>query len=181
MSSTSDHAHDPRTPPGDASRPTRGWKSGLGLAAWIVACNLVGLLGALLTDPRSGWFQALEKPSWNPPSWLFGPVWTTLYVLMGIAAWRVWKTWGFSGARFALGAFAVQLALNSAWTPAFFGAKAPLAALVVISALWLAIVVTILAFWGKDRVAAALLLPYLAWVSFATALNGAIWSLNPNV
>ncbi len=121
------------------------------------------------------WFEALIKPEWNPPSWIFGPVWTTLYLLMAIAAWLAWK----AGARGGLTLYIVQLIFNAAWTLLFFGKHRIDLALLDIGVLWLAIVATMSAF-SKVRVSAAwLLAPYLAWVSFATALNFAIWWLNP--
>lgn len=134
----------------------------------------------LLTAPQiETWYAVLEKPAFNPPSWVFGPVWTTLYTLMGIAAWLVWQA-GFDrrAVKVALALFIVQFALNLAWTPAFFGLESPLLGLAVIVPLWVAIVATILGFSRIDRRAAALLVPYLAWVSFATVLNYTIWTLN---
>jgi tryptophan-rich sensory protein len=120
----------------------------------------------------------LSKPAWNPPAWLFGPVWTVLYLMMAIAAWLVWRKMGFSGAAGAMGIFAVQLALNAAWSPLFFGLRNPAAGLVDIAALWIAVGVTLIAFWRVLPLAAVLLLPYWLWVSFATALNFAIWRRN---
>jgi tryptophan-rich sensory protein len=124
------------------------------------------------------WYAGLEKPSFNPPNWVFGPVWTLLYLLMGVSAWLVWRRRGFSGARFALGVFLLQLALNAAWTPVFFGAHMPGVALVVILAMWAAILATMLAVRPHSVLAAALLAPYLLWVSFASVLNFELWRLN---
>ena len=126
------------------------------------------------------WYASLAKPDWTPPSWVFGPAWTILYAMMALAAWRLWRRLGARPleARRALVLFAVQLALNLAWTPVFFGMQRPDLALVVILLLWVAIAATIVAAWQACKTAAALLMPYLAWVTFATALNMAIWRLN---
>lgn len=142
--------------------------------------QIVGLSGALLTNTGdSSWFQQIEKPSWNPPSWLFAPVWTTLYILMGIALYIVWK----SGApdrlkKPAITLWAVQLVLNFFWTLIFFGAEEPGWALVEIIALWVAILLTIFAFARISKLSAWLLVPYIAWVSFASILTATIWQLN---
>jgi tryptophan-rich sensory protein len=148
-------------------------QSGLGLAGWILVTFLAPL-GAIFAPPGA-WYLALNKPSWNPPPWLFAPVWTGLYLGMALAAWLVWKQ---GDQPRALRRYFVQLALNALWTPVFFGAHQAGAALVVIMALWLAIVLTLRAFWAVDRLAGWLLLPYLMWVSFATFLNFTIWRLN---
>ena len=126
------------------------------------------------------WYASLAKPEWTPPPWVFGPAWTILYAMMALAAWRLWRRLGSRPleARRALVLFAVQLALNLAWTPVFFGMQRPDLALVVILLLWVAIAATIVAAWQACKTAAALLMPYLAWVTFATALNMAIWRLN---
>lgn len=150
----------------------RASRSVLALVISIVVCELAGAAGALVTD--ASFYRELARPSWAPPGWVFGPVWTTLYAMMGIAAWLVWRTG--PGRRAALTWFAVQLALNAVWTPVFFGLHSIGGALVVIVALLLAIVATIVACWHRSRVAAVLLVPYLGWVGFATALNAAIWS-----
>ncbi len=115
---------------------------------------------------------------WNPPGWVFGPVWTALYAMMAVAAWMVWRRGGFGMQRFPLVLFVTQLALNALWTPLFFGLHRPDLALVDIALLWLAIVSTVATFTRVHRGAAALLVPYLAWVSFATFLNLTIWRLN---
>lgn len=146
------------------------------LLPWALLPLLAALGGAAF--PPDAWFAALAKPAWQPPNWLFGPVWTTLYLMMGVAAGLVWLRGPSPAVRAALIAFGVQLALNALWTPVFFGVHALGGALVVIVALWLAIAWTIARFWRVHRVAAALLLPYLAWVSFASVLNAAIWQLN---
>ena len=124
------------------------------------------------------WFAALTKPSWNPPGWLFGPVWSLLYTMMGVAAWRVWRVGGFGGARVAMGAFAFQLVLNAAWSWLFFGLHRMDLAFFEIIVLWFAILATAIAFRRIDRPAAWMLVPYLAWVAFATVLNATFWRLN---
>lgn len=148
--------------------------------AFIVACQLVGLLGAMSGETgNSLWYQALDKPPFNPPSWAFAPAWITLYTLMGIAAFRIWRIGLDLGpVRGALGLFVIQLILNGAWTPVFFGAKQLLLALLVILALVAVLALTLRAFWRLDKIAGWLLAPYLAWVSFATLLNASIWWLN---
>ncbi len=138
-----------------------------------------GGLGAIATTPEiEGWYATLEKPSWNPPGYVFGPVWTTLYLMMAVAAWLVWRPAGFKTATLPLVLFAVQLVLNVAWSWIFFGLHQPGWAFVEIVFLWLAIVATIVAFLRCSRAAGWLLVPYLAWVSFASVLNYAIWQLN---
>ena len=149
------------------------------LAVFIAICFAVSGVGAIATSRSvSQWYPALQKPSWNPPPWVFGPVWTVLYLMMAIAAWIVWRQRGFKGAAGALGIFALQLALNAAWSPLFFGLRNPLAGLVDIIPLWIAIMATIISFRRISPLAGALLVPYWLWVGFATALNFMIWSLN---
>lgn len=155
----------------------RGWSSLLVLLGFLAAALAVGYLGGRVTAPNiPGWFEGLKKPPFNPPNGVFMPVWTTLYVLMAVAAWRVWRKAGM-GSR-ALAFWVAQLVLNLAWSFIFFGAHALFAAFVELLVLWLAILSTMLAFRRIDRPAAWLMLPYLAWVSFAGLLNGAIWRLN---
>ena len=137
-------------------------------------------MGALVTTPAlHPWYAGLNKPRWTPPNWLFGPVWTILFLAMAFAAWLVWRRAGFTGAGAALGLFFVQLILNALWSYLFFGQHRPDLAFFDIVALWFAILAVTLLFWRLDRVAGALLLPYLAWVSFASCLNFALWKLNP--
>ena len=150
------------------------------LALSVGLCLAVGALGGLATASSvRTWYPTLAKPSWNPPAWVFGPVWTALYVAMGVAAWLVWRHAGIENGRAALAAFGIQLALNLAWSFLFFGARSPLAGLVDIGLLWIALATTIVAFARASEVAAWLLAPYLAWVTFACALNLAIVRLNP--
>ena len=149
------------------------------LAGLIVLCLAVGALGAFATvSSVSTWYQTIAKPSFTPPDRVFGPVWTALYVIMAIAAWLVWRRAGLTGARPALTLFILQLALNLAWSFLFFKARWIGGALVEIVLLWAAIAATIAAFRRHSPWAGILMMPYLAWVSFATALNFAIWRLN---
>ena len=160
--------------------PAGDRRSLLALAA-LLALNLaVGALAGAVTRPAvASWYPTLHKPGFTPPDWLFAPVWTVLYLAMAVAAWRVWRVLGDSTPRrLALRAYSAQLLLNFLWSFAFFGAHSPLAGLLVIAALAAAILWTIAAFRRLDRVAALLLLPYLAWVAYAALLNGAIWRLN---
>jgi benzodiazapine receptor len=151
------------------------------LVVSIVACQCAGLIGMLFTTPNiPTWYAALEKPFFTPPNWLFAPAWITLYVLMAVAAFLVWrKGLGEEGVRCALIVFLVQLVLNALWSVVFFGLHSPFWGMVVILALWVAILVTIIKFFRLSVAAGSLMLPYILWVSFASALNIAIWVLNP--
>ncbi|NLI96702.1 MAG: tryptophan-rich sensory protein [Synergistaceae bacterium] len=154
----------------------------LRLAACILICQAAGMFGSLFTaSGLQSWYPGLVKPSFNPPGWVFGPVWTFLYTLMGIAAWLVWKRGSLSSpsVRAALSLFFLQLVLNALWSVLFFGLKSPLLALVDIVALLAAIAATIVVFRPISPAAAWLMTPYLAWVAFAAILNAAIWRLNP--
>ena len=148
----------------------------------VPACVLLGFLSGFLfqSGPENPWFAMLEKPSIYPPPSLFGIVWTILYAMMGFALALVCAAWGARGRTFAIVLFGVQFVLNMAWTPTFFGAQAITAALVVIVLLDIALLATIVAFWRVRRFAAVLLLPYLAWALFATALNYEFLRLNPD-
>jgi len=139
------------------------------------------LIGSLFTSREAldTWYANLNKPFFNPPGWVFGPVWTTLYALMAVSAFLVWqKGLDTRAVRIALAFFVLQLILNALWTPLFFGAKMPLAAFIEILFLWAAIFLTIFTFTRVSRPAALLLTPYIAWVSFAAVLNASIWLLN---
>ncbi len=151
------------------------------LVVSIVACQCAGIIGSIFTTPAiPTWYAALEKPFFNPPNWLFAPAWITLYLLMGIAAFLIWRQGlGQKGVRVALVIFLVQLVLNALWSVVFFGLQSPLWGVVVILALWVAILLTIIRFFKLSTAAGALLLPYILWVSFASVLNVAIWVLNP--
>jgi translocator protein len=149
-----------------------------GLAVFVAINVAVSALGAWATAGSVGtWYQALAKPAFNPPDWIFAPVWSALYVMIAIAGWRVWRRGG-GEVRGALTVYAVQLALNLSWSFVFFGARMIGPALAVIVALLAAIVANALLFWRLDRAAGALLVPYAAWVSFAALLNAALWRLN---
>jgi translocator protein len=143
----------------------------------VLLASSVGSFATVRAIPR--WYQGLTKPSFNPPEWLFGPAWMVLYLLMAVAAWLVWKRgFGAPGVKLALAAFLVQLVLNALWSILFFGLRSPLAGLVDIIAMWLAILATIFFFFRVSVPAGVLLLPYIAWVSFAAVLNAAILRLN---
>ncbi|MEU8607952.1 TspO/MBR family protein [Actinoplanes sp. NPDC048791] len=148
------------------------WWGLLPFAAAVAAAALIGGLGVAGTAAE---YQNLDQPSWAPPSWLFGPVWTILYAMIAVAGWLVWRRTGWNR---ALTVYAVQLVLNALWTPIFFGFGQYGLALVDIVAMWLLIGATIFLFRPISRAAAWLLVPYWAWVTFATALNAAIWSAN---
>ena len=154
-----------------------GGRAILSLVGWLVVCFSAASLGAFFTPGE--WHAALNKPAWNPPGWVFGPVWSTLYTMMAVAAWLVWRRGGFTGQGWPLGLFLFQLGLNALWTPLFFGLHQMGLAFIDISLLWLAIACTLVSFWSVQRIAAWLLVPYLLWVSFAAALNFSLWRLNP--
>lgn len=156
-------------------RPRTPVATWLGLAAFGAAVTAAALIGVLGVSGTSAEYQNLEQPSWAPPSWLFGPVWTVLYVLIAVSGWLVWRRTGWTT---ALTVYAAQLALNALWTPLFFGFGEYGLALVDIVLLWVLIGATIWLFRPVSRLAAALLLPYWAWVTFATGLNAAIWWAN---
>jgi benzodiazapine receptor len=148
------------------------------LVVCMLSCLAVGALGSLATATSvTTWYPLLDKPAWTPPAAVFGPVWTLLYISTGVAFWLVWTSPDRSSG--AIGLFAVQLLLNAAWSFVFFGMRSPRWAFFEIVLLWIAISATLVAFWRVRRAAAALLVPYLAWVTFAAALNLAIWKMNP--
>lgn len=151
----------------------------IGLIAAVGICFAAAGLGSLFTAPAiAGWYATINKPAWNPPNWIFGPVWSTLYLLMAIAAWLVWRDWGFQAAGLAFTFFALQLCLNALWSYLFFGLHKPAFAFIEIIFLWLAILATLIAFFKLNTLAGALLLPYILWVTFAAFLNYTIWKLN---
>lgn len=150
----------------------------LKLVLSLIFPQIAGGLGAFFTlDSVRDWYLTINRPSWNPPNWIFGPVWTTLYVLMGIACYLIWKS-DHPEKKELLALYFFQLGLNALWSPAFFGAQSPTFGLVVIIPLWVLILNCILQFRKVSNWASGLMVPYLLWVSFATALNGAIWWLN---
>lgn len=155
-------------------------KNVLPLIVSIGISELAGIIGSIFTASSiPTWYATLQKPSFNPPSWVFGPVWTTLFVLMGIAAFLVWQQgWKKKSVKIALSLFGVQLFLNTLWSILFFGMKNPGTACIEIIFLWLAIVATMIAFLKISKTAFWLLVPYILWVSFASFLNYTIWSLN---
>lgn len=150
------------------------------LAASVTACILAGGFGSLFTyQAVPTWYRGLAKPSFTPPDWLFGPVWTLLYIMMGISLYLVWKRgWSDPKVRFSILVFFFQLVLNSIWSLLFFGFRSPMAGLIGIIFLWIAIKLTIWNFYEVSRGAAWLLIPYSLWVTFAAVLNYFIWSLN---
>ena len=161
----------------DRNRRSGRYRQFAGLIAYLTVCLGVMAIGGVVTATTVDiWYQTLEKPDFAPPDWVFGPVWTGLYILIAVAGWLVWRRVGVHGTAQLL--FAGQLALNLAWSVLFFGMTWIGAALVEIVILWIAIAATTAAFWSISRTAALLFLPYLLWVGYAAALNGAIWVMN---
>lgn len=149
------------------------------LGAWVLLCLIVGGAGSWFSRAAlADWYPVLRKPDLNPPNWLFAPVWTILYLVMGVAAWMVWRAFPAAHVVIALLIFVIQLALNFLWNIIFFAWRRPDAAFIDLLLMWLAIVATIIAFAAIRPLAAVLLVPYLAWVTFAGYLNGGIWRLN---
>lgn len=149
------------------------------MAGWVLFCFAAAAIGGSATAGSvTSWYPTIAKPPWTPPSWLFGPVWTALYVMMAVAAWLVWRKAGWGEGSKELGLFVFQLILNAVWSILFFGMRNPLAGLIDIVVLWVAIGLTVVVFARISKGAAALMVPYFLWVSFATALNFAIWRLN---
>jgi tryptophan-rich sensory protein len=147
------------------------------MLGFIAACFVAAVTGSFF---RPGdWYEELVKPSWRPPNWLFAPVWTVLYLMIAVSGWLVWRAAGVAGVALALAVYAIQLVLNAAWSPIFFGLHRPDLGFLDIMLLWLSVIATIWLFYPVHAGAALLLLPYLLWVSFAAALNFAIWRLNP--
>jgi len=165
---------------GNAMWQSQRARDNIKLVVSIIACQLAGLIGSVFTTPAiPTWYAALQKPAFTPPNWLFAPAWITLYLLMAIAAFLIWrKGLNQREVKLALLIFAIQLILNALWSVAFFGLRSPLAGVIVIALLWVAILFTILRFFRLSVAAGALLLPYILWVSFAAVLNIAIWQLN---
>jgi tryptophan-rich sensory protein len=154
-------------------------KQALGLLAWLAVCFIVSAIGAVASVQARSFYGQLVRPEWSPPGSVFGPVWTALFTLMAIAAWLVWRQGGLRANRGALGLFLVQLGFNALWSWLFFAWKLGAWALADIALLWVLIGLTLVAFWQSNRLAALLLVPYLLWVSFAFALNYAMWQFNP--
>jgi tryptophan-rich sensory protein len=152
----------------------------LALFGFIAVCLGAAGLGAMATAPEiGGWYSTLRKPSWNPPNAAFGPVWTTLYLMMAVAGWLMWSVAGLRASTVQLALFTIQLVLNVAWSWIFFRLHRPDYAFAEIIVLWIAIAATMAAFFRRSTAAGWLLVPYLVWVSFAVCLNFAIWQLNP--
>lgn len=153
----------------------------LGLIGWLVMSFAASAVGAVASIQAKSFYSQLAQPAWAPPSWLFGPVWTVLYALMAIAAWLVWRSGGFRTNRIALSLFFGQLLLNALWSWLFFAWHLGALAFADIVILWVLIVATLVSFWRVRPLAGALLIPYLLWVSFASALNYSVWQLNPQI
>jgi translocator protein len=154
-------------------------KQVFGVLGWLAVSFAAAGVGGLASANAEGFYQQLTLPAWAPPSWLFAPVWTLLYILMGVAAWLVWREHGFRKARVALTLFLIQLAFNALWTWLFFAWRLGAMAFVEILILWALIVCTFVAFRRVRPIAGVLIIPYLIWVSFAAALTYAIWQSNP--
>jgi translocator protein len=155
------------------------WSGRIALLICLAVCLSVAGIGGLVTSYSVGsWYASLLQPAWTPPAWVFSPVWTILYVMMAVAAWLVWLNRDLSLARTGIVLFAIQLALNLAWSILFFGLRNPLAGLVDIALLWLAILATLIVFARVSSPAGWLMMPYLAWVTYASALNFALWRMN---
>jgi translocator protein len=152
-----------------------------GLAGWLLLTFAAAALGAVASAQAGAFYQQLVRPEWAPPGWLFGPVWTALYLMMAVAAWMVWREHGFRRAGPALTLFVLQLAANALWTWLFFVWHRGALAFAEILLLWALIAATLIAFRRLQVIAALLLLPYLAWVGFAAALTYATWQLNPGI
>ena len=153
----------------------------LGLIGWFLVSFAASAIGAIASIEAKTFYGQLAQPEWAPPAWLFGPVWTSLYALMAIAAWLVWRSGGFRSNRMPLGLFLLQLVLNALWSWLFFAWHLGALAFAEVVLLWAFILVTLLSFWRVRPLAGALLIPYLMWVSFAAVLNYTVWQLNPNL
>jgi len=156
------------------------FRSVLTLLLWVSLCYFVAWTGAQVSPgiASSEWYEQLNRPDWNPPGWLFGPVWTILYTFMGIAAWRIWKKLGFKGGKTELSMFGIQLFLNGLWSQLFFGMQEVGLAFIEILFLLAAIIITTILFFREDKIAGWLFVPYILWVAFASVLNGTIWLMN---
>ncbi|HYW51274.1 MAG TPA: TspO/MBR family protein [Gemmatimonadaceae bacterium] len=164
--------------PFQMNRPTKS-RQALGLVAFLAVTFAAGIVGAIASISAVKFYAELSKPSWAPPAWLFGPVWSVLYVMIAVSAWLVWRDHGLRGARTPLIVWVLQLVANALWTWLFFTLRSGALSMAEIVVLWLLIATTIRMFWPLDRIAALLLVPYLVWVSFASALTYACWTRNP--
>lgn len=169
--------HDSHTHSSRAAPPA--WRQAIGLIGWLALTFATAAIGALASVDAGAFYAELIRPSWAPPGWLFAPVWSTLYALMGVSAWLVWRRRGFDGARSALIVFIVQLAFNALWSWLFFVWRQGALAFLDTVILGCLIGAAIVSFWRISRLAALLLLPYLAWVAFASVLTWSVWRLNP--
>ena len=160
---------------------TSAARDAIGLAGWLVASGAAAFVGAQASMSAPRFYGELVQPAWAPPAWLFGPVWSVLFLAIAVSAWLVWRRHGFGGARAALLLFVAQLIANALWSWFFFAWHQGALAVIEIVVLWVLIAVTIWSFWRLHRLAAMLLVPYLAWVSFAAVLNVSLWQLNPGV
>jgi translocator protein len=151
----------------------------VGVLAWLAASYAAAAIGGLASVRAESFFSQLDRPAWAPPSWLFAPVWTMLYLMIGLSAWLVWRERGLRGARVELGLFVVQLCANALWTWLFFAWRLGAAAFAEILLLWVLIAATLVSFWRLRPLAGALLVPYLLWVSYAAALTYSLWQRNP--
>lgn len=163
------------------SRAVSVSRQAIGLVVWLLLTFATAAIGAVASANAGAFYAQLTRPSWAPPGWLFGPVWSALYALMGVSAWLVWRARGFIGARIALILFITQLAANALWSWLFFVWHQGGLAFAEVLILWCLIVATVVSFWRISALATALLMPYLAWVTFASALTFAVWRLNPGL
>jgi tryptophan-rich sensory protein len=153
----------------------------LGFAGWFAVTVVAATVGGLASVNAKNFYADLVRPDWAPPGWLFGPVWTLLYLMIAVAAFLVWRRAGWAGARLALGLFLLQLVLNAVWTWLFFGWQMGGPSFYELLLLWVSVAATLVLFWRTQRVAGALFIPYLLWVSFAGALNFSVWQMNPAI
>lgn len=158
-----------------------GVKQIIGLACWLVLSFAAAAIGAVASVQAASFYQHLAQPAWAPPASVFGPVWSVLYAMMGLAAWLVWRQGGWRQQRGVLSLFVIQLAVNALWSWMFFAWHHGALAFADIVLLWLLVAATIVGFWRVRPLAGALLLPYLGWISFAAMLNFAVWHLNPQI
>lgn len=176
--STRDSGAEPKPQPAEGRTPS--WPLQLvALVAFVLTCFAAAGVGGMLTGSSvNGWYQTLNKPAWTPPDWVFGPVWTTLFLFMAIAAWLVWRRGGWQAQRQPLTWFGLQLGLNVVWSGLFFALRNPGLGFAEVIVLWLAIAATTAQFWRRSRAAGLLFVTYLVWVAFAAILNFQIWRLN---
>jgi tryptophan-rich sensory protein len=156
-------------------------RAGLGLVGWVLATYTAAITGAVSARSAARFYATLRKPTWAPPSWAFGPAWSVLYTLMAIAAWTIWRDYGFDRSGGALTLYFVQLTANAIWSWLFFVKRTGVWAFVDAVILWSTILATLVAFWQLHPSAGILFLPYLAWVSLATALTWSVWRRNPDL